>query len=368
MTKTNIIDYLYWRGDFSFVESHFNEIDNLILSNLCYVRFTGIIKDNYEKITISRAATDFLKQEEALRITRTEYDIEFLKILMNTRRFGNLHIFKHRELYSKDDDIQFGAISIMINPKLCYISYRGTDNFIGGWKEDLDMSYSIVPSQTMALDYLREIIKDTDKGIRFMVGGHSKGGNLAMFACAFLSNHEFARIERIYNNDGPGFDFGVMPKERFSRLLDILVTYTPKTSIVASFFEQPGELTVIESCEKNLMSHDPYTWIADVTHFVYLDDTDGLSKNFKNRFDQWINSLSYNERKHVIETLYDIILKININTLSDIIPSLINNYGVVISILTKTDEKTGRAIKSAINVILSTVASNLDDKTRRLFK
>lgn len=39
----NIMDYMDWRGDLSFEADEFNEVDNLILAQLAYVDFEGIV-------------------------------------------------------------------------------------------------------------------------------------------------------------------------------------------------------------------------------------------------------------------------------------------------------------------------------------
>ena len=39
----NLMDYLDWRGDLTFEQAPFNEVDNLILAQLVYVEFEGIV-------------------------------------------------------------------------------------------------------------------------------------------------------------------------------------------------------------------------------------------------------------------------------------------------------------------------------------
>ncbi|MDY5884154.1 MAG: hypothetical protein SPJ65_12665 [Roseburia sp.] len=60
----NIMDYLEWRGDLSFEADSFNEIDNLILSQLVYVEFAGIVPGIKEagSITLKAASELFLKK------------------------------------------------------------------------------------------------------------------------------------------------------------------------------------------------------------------------------------------------------------------------------------------------------------------
>ena len=56
----NMMDYLDWRGDITFAQSRFNEVDNLILSQMCYAPFEGIVsEDGREPRTLSEVANQF---------------------------------------------------------------------------------------------------------------------------------------------------------------------------------------------------------------------------------------------------------------------------------------------------------------------
>ena len=44
-TMANLMDYLDWRGDLLLENAPFNEVDNLILAELSFLDFTGIVGD-----------------------------------------------------------------------------------------------------------------------------------------------------------------------------------------------------------------------------------------------------------------------------------------------------------------------------------
>ena len=69
----NMMDYLLWRGDLSFKQAEFNEVDNLIFSELVYVDFDGIVPSlNEDKsITLKEASKIFFEHhtDEAVSYT-----------------------------------------------------------------------------------------------------------------------------------------------------------------------------------------------------------------------------------------------------------------------------------------------------------
>ena len=58
----NMLDYVDWRGDIPFTQVPLNEVDNLILSQLCYIDFEGIVPHDFKKgIAFSSAAKRYLR-------------------------------------------------------------------------------------------------------------------------------------------------------------------------------------------------------------------------------------------------------------------------------------------------------------------
>ena len=59
-----LFDYVNWRGDLTFSEAPFNEVDNLIFSLLSYLNFSGIVPKEHSDaaIPIKAAANSFLSK------------------------------------------------------------------------------------------------------------------------------------------------------------------------------------------------------------------------------------------------------------------------------------------------------------------
>ena len=200
----NIIDYLNWRGDLTFSQVPLNEIDSLILSRISYFPFDNLFQGE-EKITIEKAYKRFKKEKDktVLQID----DLELFPAVAGCARYKDLVLLDYINKIEPKEEKQFSAITICLPNNLLYVSFRGTDNTLIGWKEDFNMSFSShVPSQKDSKVYLDDIANKYEGDI--IVGGHSKGGNLAVYAATFCNDETKKRIKVIYNEDGPGFEIG----------------------------------------------------------------------------------------------------------------------------------------------------------------
>lgn len=244
IVMANIFDYMNWR-DLPLKQVEFNEIDNLILARLSYFPFDGYLNQG-EKITVKEAYQRYKEQGTTGRILQQE-DIELYPILASSTRFGNMILTSYSNKIDPIQEKQFSAITIEMEDDTLYVAYRGTDNTIVGWKEDLNMSFSeLVPAQTDAVAYLENVAKQyQNKKIR--VGGHSKGGNLAVYAAAFVNPEVQKKIINVYNNDGPGFCDKVINSESYQNILNKVHTYIPQTSIIGRLLNHQEKTTILKS-------------------------------------------------------------------------------------------------------------------------
>ena len=278
----NITDYLEWRGDLSFKVSPFNEVDNLILAELSYIQLEK--KEKQTPITIKEAITAYFEKYDEKQIQSqfalSKNPIPFFKALQKSKRFGNLIIENYVNKISKKEEKQFSAMVIHINWNTIYIAFKGTDNTLVGWKEDLNMSFlPKIPAQQEAVAYLNKIV--TWKNRHIYLGGHSKGGNLAIYAAVNARKNIKKRIKKIYNNDGPGFQEEFIAQATYSELLPKIVTILPVTSIIGMLLTQKGEYKVIKSNSIGIWQHDCLTWQVENTKFVALKEVDETSNKIK---------------------------------------------------------------------------------------
>ena len=207
---SNFIDYLKWRGDLSFSASPFNEVDNLIFSQLCFVDFSDIVSSApEEQICLHMAARKTLAKlgpkSKKLGFMIPKEILDLLELLAQTPRYRNIKLFSYISRTDIDQEFQFSAISAIIDNENIVSVFRGTDDTLIGWKEDFNMIlFPNIPSQKMALEYLENIhFAYPDKNL--IVCGHSKGGNLAIYSSVMVNESTQKSISKVYSNDGPGF-------------------------------------------------------------------------------------------------------------------------------------------------------------------
>ena len=229
----NIMDYLDWRGDLSFWASSFNQVDNLIFSELAYLMLEDIVPvhgSDKGYISLYNVWKDYvyLSCDQSNLI----YDpAPLLEKAAHSERFKNVKLKDYLNVFDTDSHIQFAAVSFYLEENLIYIAFRGTDGTIEGWREDFNISYMReVPGQMEAVSYVNDVAKDF-KG-KIILGGHSKGGNLAVYAGAFCEELYKDKVIKIYSNDGPGFNREIANTKEYSEVLDKVELIIPETSLV----------------------------------------------------------------------------------------------------------------------------------------
>ena len=305
---SNLLDYLAWRGDLSFARDPFNSIDALILSCLSYVDFTGVVSDKGEKITMENAAAKFFSIHSEEELAKDKSFINFapamLKALAGTERFKSAYLQNFVDDTDIERQIQFAALEINTPDGFCFISFRGTDDTVVGWKEDFNLSFQTVPAETEAAQYLRRVMKGRLDKIR--LGGHSKGGHLAIYASMAAPTDLSDRIETIYNFDGPGFNHEAMETEPFRRVQPKIFKMIPQTSIIGRLLENTTEPVVVRSTELGIMQHDPLSWQLEGKNFEVCLSTDKISDLFDETMTRWLGEMTFEDRKVFVDELFSV--------------------------------------------------------------
>ena len=326
-----IIDYLEWRGDIPFSAVEFNEIDALILCQITYLNFDGLLSDaNFSnQIPISELAEKFKNSPDFETRADTgllinEETSKLLELAGKSERFKDVLITGYMSIIDLSKEEQFAAATYIIQPKLNYVVYRGTDDTIVGFKEDFNLAImDEVPAQKDAIQYL-ELAASSLKG-NFYVGGHSKGGNLAIYASAMVRPETKKRVSLIYNMDGPGFSDKRLTSQEFYEIIPRIRSFYPHFSIVGMIFNHAGAYSVVESEQTGIMQHDPFSWHLCGKSFVLLNDFDEASSFFNKVLNKWILSLSKEQVSQFIETLYNILEATDARTNSEIETNILKN-------------------------------------------
>ena len=351
----NIFDYIQWR-DLSIEKVEFNEIDNLILARLSYFPLDGVVNGE-EEISITEAYEKYEKLENKGRILQQE-DTTLFPILAKSTRFGKMKLTNYINKIDPKQEKQFSAVTILMPDNTIYVAYRGTDNTIVGWKEDFNMSFSeLVPAQTDAANYLNNIAYKYKNNIR--VGGHSKGGNLAVYAAAFCDTEIQDRIINVYNNDGPGFHEDIINTEEYKRVINKVTTYIPQDSIFGMLLNHEEKYTIVQSNEKGLMEHDAYSWQVLGKKFVVLKEVTNESKFIDKTIKNWLKDLDMDTRQQVIDIVFEILNSTNSKTIQDLKFSLVKNARIILSSYKQITPENKKMIEATVTALLGIVKENV---------
>lgn len=354
----NMFEYINWRGDLNLKEFKFNEVDNLILSRFSYFPFENIIEDE-EEVSIEKLSKRFKKEDTEELVILWDDDVDFFVQMGKTKRFGELKATNYINKISVEEEQQFSAITIILPDGTLYISYRGTDNTIVAWKENFNMFVkNNLPSQLDAVSYLEKIAnKYPDKKIR--LGGHSKGGNLAMYAAAFIKDENIRnRIINIYNNDGPGFRKGIIKTKEYKTIIKKVSTYIPPESIFGKLLNHEEEFFVVNSSQKGFLQHDPYTWQVTKYGFETVKDVTDWSRFVDKSIKGWFNEIDVKQREQVIDVMFDILYSTEVDTFEEIGKDWFEKAKVILKSYKSLDKKTRKMIMGTLMALVKSAKNN----------
>lgn len=316
---STIFDYLKEVTYDSIYDRPFKELDVLALTELTYLPFDRIVPQgdttNIE-VRLSDAAelvdrtTNFIVSNQHLQLVDE---------LATSKRFKNIKLLNYVDEYDPDVQKQFAAMTYRLTLNLYLVVFRGTDDTLIGWKEDFHMTYmDHVPAQKRAASYLQHVMKEFPKG-RFLVAGHSKGGNLAAYACSYLPDHTFERVDAIYSYDAPGLNKAIIETQGYQRTSPNIRRFVPQGSIVGMMLEIPEPTIIVKSrAFGGFAQHNAFTWETKDLSFVTVTETSPDSQQTDLTLKQWVRETSADERKKFFDTFFGIFLDAGITSINDL--------------------------------------------------
>ncbi len=355
----NILDYVEWRGDLTLEQSPFGDIDGLILSWLSYVPFGGIVSRRFsEPITLKDAAQRYLESDSRRESMLHKHDLALLSAVAQSERFGSMRLSGYISRTDREAQTQFAAITIALGSGAGFLSFRGTDDTLIGWKENFNMAFMTpVPAQRSALRYLERAADVVAGGL--LLGGHSKGGNLAAYAASFCPLDIQQRIVRIYNNDGPGFPEEVVNRPGYQAICGRIKTFVPQTSVVGLLMEHEEDYTVIHSQQTGFMQHDLYTWEVMRDHFVCLNTITKSSRFMDKTLKRWVADMEPAQRGQVIDALYGALQETQATTISELTSKWFHSAAVVRKSYKNMDEETRKVISQTFSLLFKSARNNM---------
>ena len=333
---------------YSFDDVPFTEVDNVIFASLSYINLDGYVsKNRFNPRRLENVADDFFKDysKKEKNIYAVRKAIKIFESIKNTKRYKDLLLYNYT--YESGDNEQFSAFTIEINRKLVYVSFEGTDQLVSGWKEDFMYSYCFPTiSQRRAIDYVNKHFLFRHKKI--MLGGHSKGGNLAVVAGMYANFFVKDKIIKIYNNDGPGFLKEQLMSKYYQSIKDITVNIIPNNSVVGILLEH-GSMHVIKSMKKGVFSHDVLSWIVKDKEFE-RSELSSYSSSLHDKILEWIESYDKDTKEKFVESLFSIFDRAGITSIIDIF----ENKKLILKLILETkgiDNEVRKMVKDFVLMI-----------------
>lgn len=314
----NIIEYVEKNGIYDFSQVPFGEVDSLVISQLSYLKFEGIVpgpSENKDGIVLS----DIVKSEKYDSIYHDEryreINSRFFNALCKSIRFGRLILNNFLDVIDASLDIQFSAMTVEDDKEFKYVVFRGTDDSLIGWKEDLNMTFKTpVPAQKYSVKYLEKVASYLEGD--FIVGGHSKGGNLSVYAAMNCSDEVRDRIIRIYSHDGPGFITELLEDSCYDKIKDRIVKFVPKSAVVGLFGNVEDYIVV--DCEKmGVKQHNPYNWIIEGFEFKKTEHIGKISSMQAEAINNWSKEMTKEKWALLSDQIFGVFEKAGVTNLND---------------------------------------------------
>ena len=321
----NLNDYIAWRGDLSLSASPLCEVDNLIFSLISYIDWDGIVPPpGGGRVTLREAAKEYFfthdpEEKHPLGLIIPAEIVSLMRAMASTPRYRSVELFGYvNEICEESDrEKQFSAISLRLSEDTFFVAFRGTDDTIVGWREDFNLSFlEEVPSQRRAVEYLDAL--DLPPEAELYVGGHSKGGNLAVFGATYASASVKKRICRVFSNDGPGFSEGMTDSEPYREIADRLTFLLPDDSLVGLLLEHDEGYEVVSSTRRGLRQHDGMSWEVLGDKFLRVDGLSRRGVRSDTVIRERISAMSREEKETLVRLIFDVLDSTGAKTLSDL--------------------------------------------------
>ena len=334
---STIFDYLDHVTYDSIYDRPFKELDVLALTELTYLPFDRIVpQGDTTNIEVRLSdATDLVDRITDFIVT--DQHLQLVDSLATSKRFKNIKLLNYVDEYDPDVQKQFAAMTYRLTMDVYLVVFRGTDDTLIGWKEDFHMTYmDHVPAQRRATSYLQHVMKEFPKG-HFIVAGHSKGGNLATYACSYLPDQLSEQVDAIFCYDAPGLNKSIIKTEGYQRIAHLIHRYVPQGSIVGMMLEVPEPATIVKSrAFGGFAQHDAFTWMVEKDGFVTLDQTSPDSQQMDQTLKQWVQEVPDSQLKKFFDTFFGLFLDAGVTSINDLMN--LKNFSKIKDIFQNTQD------------------------------
>ena len=357
-----IFDYLDWRGDLRFKIDPANEVDYYLISKIGCPDLTGLVSADERETALTEVVEAYRAKEgnNPLGAAASPQILKSFYRLPMTPRFKSLMLSGFRRTNDLGNTEQFSALTVRIPGGPRFVTFRGTDDNIFAWKENFHMSVmESIPAQEDALEYLRWVLDAFDGDV--IVCGHSKGGNLAVYAASMLPEELQARITAVYDFDGPGFQDAFLKNEGYKRILPKVHSLIPQNSIVGMLLSKGNTPEIIACDSSGVKAHDGFTWKVLCNRFVRAEALNAGSERFRNAMAETLSGMNRADREAFIDDFFQIMTSTGALTLTDLSEAKLGSTMELVRSLGKN-----KAVqKLALSMITNALADNISKRERR---
>lgn len=333
----NIIEYVIQNRNNTFDKMPFTDVDALVYAQLAYYNYSLV----EGCITLEEIAERFDPKIFTEARNLFEIDGVLFDAVCKSKRYGKTIVENYINHFDIEYEKQFSATRFWVDEHTCVVSFRGTDGTIVGWKENFNMTYmAVIPSQFEAGIYLNETC-ELKQAKKVYVVGHSKGGNLAVYASSKLEEKYLNKIVNIYNFDGPGFKEFFYQTEGFIRVREKIKKFIPPQSCVGRILLD-DKFEVVKSEDKFLMQHWAYNWVIDNNQFVIEENLESISNDIDVTLDEILEELSISERQYVVDSFYKLFLMHDAMYVDDILQNKQETLKLFKNFLSVDKDKNGQ--------------------------
>jgi hypothetical protein len=365
----DLFDYILWRGDLKFDRNPFNPVDNIVFSQLSYLPMEGIVPGPQDDggVTIGELSEKYaiIQKDNPSGLSNditVNGAISVINAIGSAPRYKDCKLFGYTSNIDLDQEKQFAAFCAVIGKKRLsrrmLVVYRGTDMTLIGWKESFNMSFiTSIPSQREAVSYLEKM------AMRFryplIIAGHSKGGNLAIYASAFCSKRTRGRITVIYSNDAPGFHKEVIQSTGYKAICGRIQAFIPQSSLIGMLFEHSETPMVIKSSESGPMQHNLCSWEVTYNNIADAGELTPQSSFINNIICEWIDQIEEGQRQQFIQAIYRILVSCDVESVTDLTDDWKNTAGSIINALINMDKPTKKLMGKIIGDLFKTATESI---------
>lgn len=357
-------DYIRWLGDVPISVTGLRDADAMILCVIAYFDLHPVFEDAEGPVCV-RDCTKMIEEGRArvLISSKSTSYLEILKLAAASRRFGELRMSDYEDVIREEPPLQFSAVCFHDESGLSFLAYRGTDSTLAGWEEDFMISFMRTEAQGLALRYADAMIRP---GSRWVIGGHSKGGNLALYAACAMSDAVWEQVERVYILDGPGLCPEVMDLGGMQRIEPRCRRIIPRFSVVGKLFEpKVGNTSIIQSVVSGFAQHSLASWAVDHGQIAAAEENDPRSLWINNTVNEWIEDLSQSDRVTLVKDLFEALAAGGAKSLEDFDDIRLSDLEPILRRFRESSETTKRSINDLAGQAVTTAGKMTEKLFRR---